>query len=168
MKRRELLKNIGLGYAAFVSIPVWAKNWKVDMLPASKAFQNEAILKSMIDTLIPKSDTPGALEQGVDKYVKAMLQAMHTAQEQKDFEVQLGKVDDVSKKISGKGFIDNALSVRLEILKSISQESATEWKRFYRLFRNYSIQGYTGSEWYMTNVAGYVMAPGFSKGCVNV
>ena len=168
MKRRELLKNIGLGSAAFVSIPVWAKNWSEVTLPASKTFQHEAILLSMIDTLIPNGDTPGALEQGVDKYVKAMLQAMRTAQEQNDFEVQLGKVDDISKRISGKSFIDNAQSARLEILKSISQDNSAEWKKFYRLFRNYSIQGYTSSEWYMTNVAGYVMAPGFSKGCVNV
>ena len=134
MKRRNLLKNLVIGSAAAMALPAWANNWSPDKLPLGTVLspKSDVLLANIIDTLIPKTDTPGALELGVDKFVKALVDTMLSADEQKSF------------------YEDQELN------------------NFFKTLKNFSIQGYTGSEWYMIEKAGYEYAPGYGYGCVDV
>lgn len=170
MKRRDLLKNLGLGTAAMVAVPAWAKNWSKADLPLGKALApaDEALLTDIIDTLIPKTDTPGAIELGVEKYVKAMIDSMHTEEDQKAFYAQIPEVNAFAKRKQGSAFSNLSVNQKVECLGMIEVNENKELSSFFRTLKNYSIQGYTGSEWYMTEKAGYEYAPGYGYGCVDV
>lgn len=169
MNRRRLIKNLGLGAAAAVALPSWAKNWTTDSLPATPALKKaeEDMLKLLIDTLIPKTNTPGALEMGVDKYVKAMISTMHTDEDQKEFYNQLGGFNNYVEKEYQFGFSELSSDGRAKCLSSLETEEDEKLRNFYGLIKNYTVQGYTGSEWYMTEKAGYQYAPGYGHGCVD-
>lgn len=170
MKRRDLLKNLTLGTAAMVAIPVWAKNWSANDLPMGKVLApaDEALLTDIIDTLIPKTDTPGAIELGIEKYVKAMVDTMHTAEEQKVFYAGIPSVDAFAKRKYGSAFSSLSANQKVECLGMIEVNEDAKLQKFFKTLKNYSIQGYTGSEWYMTEKAGYEYAPGYGFACVDV
>ncbi|AWV99582.1 gluconate 2-dehydrogenase subunit 3 family protein [Arcticibacterium luteifluviistationis] len=170
MKRRNLLKNLTLGTAAMVAVPAWAKNWSKTDLPLGKALApaDEALLTDIIDTLIPKTDTPGAIELGVEKFVKAMLDAMQTEEEQKAFYAQIPAVDAFAKRKFGSAFSSLTVNQKVECLGMIETNENQDLKKFFGTLKYYSIQGYTGSEWYMTEKAGYEYAPGYGYGCVDI
>ncbi|WP_341226665.1 gluconate 2-dehydrogenase subunit 3 family protein [uncultured Arcticibacterium sp.] len=170
MKRRDLLKNLTLGTAAMVAIPAWAKNWSANDLPTGKilAPSDEALFIDIIDTLIPKTDTPGAIEVGVDKFVKAMIDTMHTEDDQRVFYAQIPVVDAFAKRKQGSAFSSLSTNEKVECLGMIEKNEDATLQKFFKTLKNYSIQGYTGSEWYMTEKAGYEYAPGYGHGCVDV
>jgi hypothetical protein len=170
MKRRDLLKNLVLGSAAALALPAWANNWSPDKLPLGTVLspKSDVLLANIIDTLIPKTDTPGAIELGVDKFVKALVDTMLSADEQKSFYEQIPVVDTFAKRKYGSVF--NALSnnEKTECLGMIEANENKELNNFFKTLKDYSIQGYTGSEWYMTEKTGYEYAPGYGYGCVDV
>ncbi len=170
MNRRNLIKNLGLGAASLVAVPAWAQGWSAQTLPSTLPLKatDEAILGGLTDALIPKTDTPGALELGVDKFVKAMIETQHTGADQQAFYSQLSKVDDLALQKFSKKFADLSAQQKRELLGTLSASEEMKWKRFFGLLKQYTVQGYTGSEWYMTEKAGYEYAPGYGHGCVDV
>ena len=169
MKRRALLKNLILGTTAAIALPAWAKNWTPANLPEARFLsdENELILTELIDTLIPKTDTPGAVELGVPAYVQAMLSAMHTAEEQQAFQTKLLDVNDLADQHYGAVFSSLSTEQKLACLNLMAAEDES-WKTFFNTFKRYSVQGYTGSEWYMTTQTDYEYAPGYGHGCVDL
>lgn len=80
MKRRELLKNMGLGAGFLVLGPSTFSllqscqnepeyEWKPVFLSASNGFA----LKYVLDIIIPKTETPGALELNIPKFIDSYL-----------------------------------------------------------------------------------------------
>ena len=170
MNRRNLLKNLGLGAASLVTIPTWAEGWNTASLPLTQALPvaDEALLKELVDALIPKSDTPGALELGVDQFIKAMVESQHTETDQQAFYSQLSETDALAQQKYNKKFAPLSAVEKNDLLQTMATSNNYSWKKFFGLLKNYTIQGYTGSEWYMTNIAGYEYAPGYGHGCVDV
>jgi hypothetical protein len=169
MNRRSLLKNLGVGAVAAVALPAWAHNWSAEKLPATPALKtvDETMLKMLVDTLIPKTETPGALELGVDQFVKAMVNTMHTAEEQKAFYDQLASFDSYAEKKYQYNFDELSAQGKVNCLKELESTEDEKMRSFYGLLKRYTVQGYTGSEWYMTEKAGYAYAPGYGHGCVD-
>jgi ABC-type transporter MlaC component len=169
MNRRSLLKNLGLGAAATVALPAWAVSWTEKSLPASPPLKkaDEAMLRQIIHVIIPKTDTPGALELGVENFVKAMINTMHTEEEKKFFYNQLAGFDTYVEKKYQYNFDELSPKGRAECLKELADAEGTEVQKFFNIIKTYTIQGYTGSEWYMTEKAGYQYAPGYGHGCVD-
>ncbi|MFT5886810.1 MAG: hypothetical protein ACI9IP_003281 [Arcticibacterium sp.] len=169
MKRRSLIKNLTLGVAASIALPSWAKNWSPSDLPVGQTLtsSDEALLIDVIDTLIPKTDTPGAKELGVEKYVKAMIATMHTKEEQATFYKGLPLVDAFAKRKYDSTFANLNPNSKVECLGMIEVNEEEKINSFFKTLKNYSVRGYTGSEWYMTEKAGYEYAPGYGYGCVD-
>ncbi len=168
MNRRNLLKSLGLGAISTVAFPAWANGWTTSSIPETPIADTDEMLSQLIDIIIPKTDTPGALELGVDKFVKAMIQTMHTEEDQKAFYEHLNMTNVHIKKL--KGYDLNTLSEngQKEALIGLSESEDAEWKGFFQTLKRYTVQGYTGSEWYMTTINGYEMAPGYGHGCVDI
>jgi len=83
MKRREALKNIGLGTGFVLATPslfTLLQSCTSDVTTWSPVFLAEEqgiVLKSLVDIILPKTDTPSATEVNVpefiDKYVNEVL-----------------------------------------------------------------------------------------------
>jgi hypothetical protein len=129
---------------------------------------DDALLADIIDTLIPKTDTPGALELGVDRFVKAMADTMLSDSDRNAFYRQIPEVEAFAKRKYGSSFANLSNNQKTECLGMIEQNENEKLSGFFKTLKNYAIQGYTGSEWYMTEKAGYEYAPGYGFGCVDV
>lgn len=93
MKRREVLKNLGLGAGYIVAAPsVFSllqscKNepeWQPTFLTAGNGYA----LTKVLDVIIPKDDTPGADELNLAKFIDSYMDQVATPEEQNDFKAR--------------------------------------------------------------------------------
>lgn len=156
MKRRELLKNVGLGAIAF-PLSGWTSELFGEVQFLNK--QSKALLDLVSSTFIPEGKQKGARGVGVvlylDRYISDCLN--------KDEQQKVQKGIDFLK---SKDFMIKNQSDREQILLAMQTKEDQQW--FYDFMRNQTILAYTNSEYVLTNFYGYVMAPGFYKGCTKV
>lgn len=169
MNRRKALKNVALTFGTALSLPAWANGWTLESLPKTTNFKpaESELLNQLVETLIPKTDTPGAGEMGIDKFLMAMVNDCTPADQKSIFMTQLGLVDTFSKKKYDKVFADLSADEKTECLGMISVNEATEWKTFFGTLKRYTVQGYQSSEYVMYK-NGFQFAPGFYNGCVDL
>ncbi len=175
--RRILLKQIMVASVGAVLLPGCVFDSKK---LATKSLHNisitenqEALLVAIIDTVLPKTDTPGAIELGVPKFVLAMIDDCFSKADQAVFVAGLGGIEKLAKDKLNKVFVDCNANEREEILTSIEvkQESLpieVEVKKAFSSIKDLTIWGYAGSEYVMTNFYKFEFVPGRFHGCVPV
>lgn len=178
MNRRIALKQLGLITAGAALLPACVKE---AAKPASIALKNlkiggsqEAILAEVAETLIPATDMPGAKEMNLQQFVLRMVDDCQPADAQKDFETGFAEFEQAVDKKYGKSFDDLSSADRKSFLTELDQtasaergkESLSALSKFYGMTRRYTIQGFTSSEYVLTNVLPYNMIPGKFVGCV--
>lgn len=84
------------------------------------------------------------------------------------FQKGLNGVDDAAQAAIGMPFLEGTIEQRLDILKLMSQSSDATQKGFMQLAKSLTIRGYMNSEYVMTNLTHFEMAPARYKGCVPV
>ncbi|WP_229217174.1 gluconate 2-dehydrogenase subunit 3 family protein [Dyadobacter luteus] len=170
MERRVALKNMAAAMGAMVVMPAWASGWNtkavsaVGLLDAGKA----ETLALVVETIIPKTDTPGARELGVGGFVEKMVKDCYDAKAQAGLSAGLDAVEAISKKNFNKSYADLTKQQQLSLLEGIDKGSDADLKGFLGLVKNLTIQGYTSSEYVMTNITHYEMIPARYHGCVPV
>lgn len=169
MNRRKALKNVGLAFGTALSLPAWANAWTPETLPKITNFKlaEAELLNLLVEALIPKTDTLGAGEMGIDKFVMAMLNDCTPVDQKSIFMTQLGLVDAFTKTKYDKSFADLLANEKTECLGMISVNEAPEWKSFFGTLKRYTVQGYQSSEYVMYK-NGFQFAPGFYSGCVDL
>ena len=91
MKRREVLKNLGLGAGYIVAAPsVFSllqscKN-EPEWQPVFLSEGNGYALTRVLDIIIPKDERPGADDLNIAKFLDAYMNEVATPEEQEDFE----------------------------------------------------------------------------------
>ena len=68
----------------------------------------------------------------------------------------------------GKSYLACTPKQKLEVITTLSKASDADDQGFVRLAKNLTIRGYLSSEYVMTKLTGYEMAPGRYYGCVPV
>lgn len=163
-----------------IALPSWANNWnfeQIGFVPRIFPPAYEKLLAEIVATIIPATDTPGAKELGVDVLIRKILADCYDKQVQDNFTKGLQEVDELSKKINGKPFIQAGSQQRLEVLKQMekqqqpseprdSQATRNQPPTFFRLLKELTILGYTNSEYVMTKLTGYSAVPGHYYGNV--
>ncbi|MDP5139452.1 MAG: gluconate 2-dehydrogenase subunit 3 family protein [Spirosomaceae bacterium] len=169
MNRRKALKNVALTFGTALSLPAWANGWTPESLPKITNFKpaESALLNQLVEALIPKTDTPGAGEMGIEKFVMAMVNDCTSNAQKSVFMTQLGSVDSFAKKNFGKSFSGISASEKTAVLDAISKSEEEAWKSFFGMLKRYTVQGYQSSEYVMYK-NGFQFAPGFYSGCVDL
>lgn len=95
MERRELLKLVTLTTGAAIVVPLssslltaCSEAKKVEASNYSLAYFSDtdfAILQDMLDVIIPKTDSPSALDVGVDRIIDTIVGVVYSADQQKEF-----------------------------------------------------------------------------------
>ncbi len=172
MNRRSALKNLSLSLGGLVSLPTWAQGWS----PATLGLQtllsatDEVLLGEIVEAILPATTvagklSPGAKELKVHQFAIRMIQDCYGEEAKHSLNKGLVVIEAASRNSHGKAFDALTQPERVAVLTTLS---TGEVKPFVSLIKNLTIQGYTNSEYYLTNIAGYVMAPGFYHGCVPV
>lgn len=170
MNRRELLHRLGLTVGGLAVLPTWANAWSPNHLAASTWLspQEDAVLSTAVDTLLPATDTPGAKELGVPSFVSLMIQDVYEKKDQDLFKQFLAKLETQSSYLFGKPLAQATEKQRQLVLSSLEASENADVKRGYGIFKNLTIQGYLTSEYVMTHILPYEFIPSRYHGCVPV
>lgn len=153
-----------------VAIPSWADEWTSTGLPepALLSKDQKKLLSDLVDVIIPRTDTPGAVELGVPRFVELMVQDCFEKPAQEQLGAGLTALDKEAKTRLGRGFSALSSDQKLDLVKSLAGKKDSEESAFLNSVRNLTIQGYTSSEYFMTNVTKYELIPARYHGCVDI
>ena len=113
MNRREVLSKsaLVLGYA--VTGPVLAGLMNGCKAKPGLAFKPEflneeqaALVSELAEIIIPKTDTPGAIDAGVPGFIDGMLKEVYSTQQKENFLKGLSDFDEEVKKLYGESFVN--------------------------------------------------------------
>jgi hypothetical protein len=170
MERRVALKSMALAVGALANLPAWASGWNKETMVQTRflsADQSKS-LAAIVETIIPKTDTPGAGELGVGDFVQKMVKDCYDSKTQTAFTSGISNLDGQSVQKSGKSFADAGKEQRMQLLQALEKSQDSSEKSFFSLLKNLTIQGYMTSEYVMTNITHYEMVPARYHGCVPV
>ena len=171
MQRRTALKTVALSIGSAIILPSWANAWSTKTLQNqhfNNSFLIENLLAEIVETIIPKTNTPGAKDLEINKFVMKMIADCFDKKAQEVFAKGFVSVDEIAKKESSKSFIESDSKQRLAVLNSMLNSSESNDKDFVKLVKNITIQGYLNSEYVMTNLRKFEFLPGTYHGCVPV
>ena len=170
MKRRKAIQSITLSLGGLISLPSWASNWTSNSLPNNYYFSGteNTLLAELVETIIPKTDTPGAKELGTHLFVEKMIADCYDKADQKIFANGLKEIEEIATETFGKNFTSCNTAQRLHILEGLNMHDNDDYKRFYSTLKRLTIQGYMSSEFVLTEIKHFEFAPARYLGCVDV
>lgn len=157
-----------MGLGGVMTLPSWANAWTPSKLDAGIVLSPAEgdLLTDLSETIIPETGTPGAKTLEVSKFIRVMISDCYNKKDQERFKTALGKVDEVSKLIYGKPYQQSTKEQKLHLLQGLEMSSDTDQKWFFGVVKRLTTQGYTSSEYFLTNIAGFEFAPARFHGCV--
>lgn len=129
----------------------------------SKAFfarPERAVLDAVCAALIPRTDTPGALEAGVPAFIDAMMIDWAAPKTAEIFRVVLARIDGEAKAATGKGFADLPPEQRAARLQAYDSAAFAAKDPGWRRFKNLALTAYYLSEPGATQELRYELVPG--------
>ena len=170
MNRRKLIQSLAIGIGGLVTIPTWANTWnQVNFQNSSICkMEQEILLAEIVDSIIPKTDTLGAKEIGVQKFVQRLISDCFEVSTQEDFKNGLEFTNRMSIEKFNNNFVNLKQSERLAILTLLQTNGDAKVKSNFELLKKLTIQGYMNSEYVMTNITHFEFAPVRFHGCVDV
>jgi hypothetical protein len=170
-KRREAIKQLFCITAGVALIPscmsdrsksaILLKNIKISAA-------EETMLASLCETILPKTDTPGAKELSSHLFVLTMVDECRKKEDQQQFISGMRAFQDKCQAYNEKDFTSSTTEEKKAILSSIiaDKEDSSDLKYFFKTVKGLTIQSYTASEFFMTKVQVYELVPGRYHGCV--
>lgn len=170
MQRRTILKNVAATVGALVALPAWAHGWNQQNLKNTTLLTaaEDNLLAEVVETIIPATDTPGAKELGVHRFVQKMVTDCYDQKAQENLTNGLDQLDQYSQATFKKPFAEGTPAQRIHLLEGMELSDEPAKKSFFSMVKSLTIQGYTNSEYVMTNLTHYEMVPGRFHGCVPV
>lgn len=166
MDRRELLKVMALALGGSVSLPESAFAKLAEPLDPStlkffSATQRE-LVALLAETIIPKTDTPGAIDAGVPASLELLAQDCLDPADQRILLDGLGVVEARAAVGSGRSFAQRTVAERIELLTAMEQEAkqAGGPKAFIRQFKELTKFCFVHSEIGATQAFEFNMVPG--------
>lgn len=175
MERRAALKSLGLTLGSLVSMPAWAKGWTPETLGYRSVLPmpDEQLLAEIVGAIIPATTfkgeaSPSAKDLKVHQFAIRMIADCYDEMAMTTLKQGLSATDLAARQVFSKSFMELAQPERVKVFTILDTSTEGVGKPFINLIKSLTIQGFTNSEYYLTNVAGYNMAPGFYHGCVPV
>jgi len=167
MNRRLAVKHFALlagAAAVFPSCLSQTKNPEqtAGLSPAAMTASQRLLVADVCETLLPRTDTPGAKDLGLHLYVLKMLADCTPAKEQQIFVAGLGQLEAAAQRQHGRSFGASTPAQRAALLQGLDQQpvdSADPLVGFYRIARQLTIDGYTNSKYFMTKEVVYELVP---------
>jgi hypothetical protein len=173
MNRRSSIKNliiISAGAALLPSCLQDSKKSSINLKNIKIDGKDENILSELSETIIPKTNTPGAKDVSAHLFALMMIDDCYAPAVQDKFIKGLKAFEELSEKKYNKSFQKCTPSERADLLKSIESKNniPENVAFFYNTTKRLTIQAFTSSEYYLTKVHIYQLVPGKFYGCVPV
>ena len=180
MNRREALSSVALllggtliGSEMFLS-GCTNENKKIGTAGLDFSPEDISFLDEVGDTIIPATDTPGAKDAKIGEFMHTIVRDCYNKTDQDIFIAGMGKLNEASKTMNGKYFLESSPEERKNLLISLDKEQKeyTSKKKtidpahYFRMFKELTIWGYFTSEPGATKALRYVAVPGRYEGCI--
>ena len=164
MDRRTAIQNLALVIGGAVLLPACTKSSPVAHFKNFEiSFDQQTLITDMAETIIPKTNTPGATDLNLYGFVMKMVDDCSKKEDQQTFLKGLGEFDDVTKKMFNKTFADCSKKEREDVLKSFEKKDnsySKELQAFYQTVKGLTVFGYTESKYFMTKEIVSELVPG--------
>ncbi|HEX7916824.1 gluconate 2-dehydrogenase subunit 3 family protein [Rudaea sp.] len=174
MDRRELLRAIAaLTGCAFVGVD------RVFATPSDSSVYTPtqiALLDEIAETILPRTDTPGAKDAQVGAYIARYSAACYTPANLAVLRAGLGEIDARSRNVHGAEFVKCTSAQKQKLLVDVdaeakrhartSGENSGQPPHWFTLCKQLTLLGFFTSEAGATRVARYRPVPGPYKGVV--
>ncbi|MDR6734730.1 MULTISPECIES: gluconate 2-dehydrogenase subunit 3 family protein [unclassified Sphingobacterium] len=127
MNRREALQRVALilggtviGANLFLEGCTRSATKDVQALFEAKTTD---LLGDLAEAILPATATPGAKEAGVGSFIPVMVRDCYTEKQQKAFLDGLGSLDDKSKEVKGKPFLELSAEDRTAVAAALDKEA---------------------------------------------
>lgn len=181
MDRRDLLKMValltgGVVIGGEVFLTGCNNADKTATTTATGAFSNDdiAFLDEVAETILPKTNTPGAKDAKVGEFMTVMVNDCYTEADQKIFHEGMKKLDEASNKANGASFIKSTAEQRHKLLVDIDKEAKDYQKskkpedpaHYFTMMKQLTLTGFFTSKPGATQALRYEAVPGRYDGCV--
>ena len=166
MNRRELLKIMALTLGGAVALPesVFAKLAEPLDLTKLRFFSpaQRELVSAIAETIIPKTDTPGAVDAGVPEWIELLVQDCLDDTDQKIIMDGLVAVEKFSADLFGKSYALLSVAEKIEILTKLEKTAIESGDRqaFIVRFKELTKFTYVNSEVGGTQAFDFVLIPG--------
>ncbi|MCI4668229.1 MAG: gluconate 2-dehydrogenase subunit 3 family protein [Bacteroidia bacterium] len=144
--------------------------------------QNQAnLLSDLCESILPATDTPGAIDLGVPKFIDDMVANYMNEKHRKQFIEGLDKVNADAQSKHGKDYLSLEEAEKMEMLTAYDKESYNfnmKWKNkvrpkdlvspFFGKLKGLTMTGYFTTEVGASQVLKYDYVPGGYSGCIPV
>jgi len=171
MNRRTVIRNVVIISAGSSILPSCLQQDKVifPLRNISLTGSQEKLVTELSNTIIPKSNFIGAADVKAHEFTLIMVDDCYSPDDQKKFIEGLNQFDKLAKDKMDKSFTSFTGEQKKEFLTSIEKKERIpgDVLKFYQTVKRHTVQAFTTSEKYMTEVRHYKIVPGSNfKGCV--
>lgn len=179
MNRRNAIKNATILLGGMISASAISgvmagckAEPKIDWAPKYFTPEEAGTLDALIERIIPKTDTPGARDAGVNKFIDQMMAEFYPEKEKNDFRDGLKKLDADANAANGKAFAaltseqQDGLLTKLDAEAYDPNRKPDDPPHFFRTVKELTILGFCTSEEGATNFLKYDPVPGAYHGCI--
>lgn len=186
MDRRKAIRNTGALTGGAILLPSLVAlmqscksepriDWKPEFFDTNEAM----CISSLVDTILPKTDTPGALDVKVDMFLDKIFAQTYDESSQQKLRSEIAKFNADCNASHGADFVDLSADDKVAVLKSAEASggkfSGTVWGGpvgkqeeigFYRSIKSMAIWAYMSSEEVGKNVLNYDPIPAAFNACI--
>lgn len=186
MNRRDALRKTallaGTAAAAPTLLSLLQSCAKQDRLTWTPQFLNEdqaRFISEFVDTILPKTDTPGGLDVKTDIFIDLVYAKVYDKKAQENVVAEIEKFNATCKERFGDVFAELSPEDKAAMLKAADAESGKfngnvwgtavgkqEPVGFYRSLKSMTLSGYFSSEEIGKNYLSYDPIPGEYLGCI--
>ncbi|MBN8577510.1 MAG: gluconate 2-dehydrogenase subunit 3 family protein [Cytophagales bacterium] len=180
MDRREALRKTALLMGAAVSATAFAgimqgckATPELTYVPSFFTEDQARLVSELAQTIIPKTDTPGAKEAGVPGFIDRILKECYKKEDQDKFLNGLAEFEAAAKAAHGDSFIYLSPEKQLAFVKAQNEAAVTavradasQPRPFILSAKELTLLGFFTSEPGATQVLQYEAVPGSYKGCI--
>jgi Gluconate 2-dehydrogenase subunit 3 len=172
INRRTLIKQFLFVAAGAAIVPACVQEDKNKSSLLLKNFvltgEQEQALVELAETIIPETSTPGAKSVYAHLFVLKMIDDCYTKEDQQKFVKGLDLLNEAARKKHDQSFAKCSKDQRAELVAAINGKTDIDSNLAYcyATAKQLTIQGYTSSKFYLTNVQVFKMIPGKYRGCI--
>ncbi len=173
MNRREAIYNFVIIGAGVMVLPSCGQKDAATI--ALKNFtltgEEEQLVRQLSAFILPKNGFPGGEKVDATAFTLMMVDDCYPPEKQQVFKEGLQKFDELAKKKYGNSFASCSDVEKKEWLTYLENKKDVPENvaKFYEATKRHTVQAFTSSKEYLTDVVKYKMVPGSNfKGCVPV
>jgi hypothetical protein len=186
MDRRKVLKFTGsmaaiaIAGPSLLSLLQSCKNEaRIDWQPIFLTGDEAAFISKIVDMILPRTETPGALDVKVDIFIDKVYANLYDAEAQEHVRKEIEKFNAECKSEFGNSFVNLSESDQIKVLQKAEENSGQfgsgvwgttvgkpEPVGFYRSLKSTALWGYFTSQEIGENVLSYDPIPGAYRGCI--